>query len=105
MWTSCKEAVRTVDGARAGGETADWEWALQHAVFPGTQPGTPIIRGLDLVDHASHDVDALRLVVCEETPSPEAFRAGAERMTGWLADPHDANYWRAKAGLPPRQTC
>ncbi|WP_073920573.1 hypothetical protein [Streptomyces sp. CB00455] len=26
----------------------------------------------------------------------------AERLTGWLAGPHDADHWRAKAGLPPQ---
>ncbi|MFK4069902.1 hypothetical protein [Streptomyces sp. NPDC029674] len=54
-------------------------------------------------DHASHDVDALRIVVGEEASLPDAFRAGAERLTGWLADPHNADHWRAKAGLPPRR--
>ncbi|MEU7696948.1 hypothetical protein [Streptomyces sp. NPDC039028] len=53
-------------------------------------------------DHATHDVDALRLVVSEETRLPDAFRAGAERMLRWLARPHDADHWRAKAGLPAR---
>lgn len=113
----------------------------QHAAFPGTQPGTPIILGLDVIehaegggqlefllhvvwtdlgrlavdtavnvtcwcdtDHATHDVDALRLVAGEETSLPEAFGVGAERLTGWLADPHDADHWRARAGLPARWT-
>lgn len=53
-------------------------------------------------DHATHDVDALTVVVSDETSLPEAFWATAKRLTGWLADPHDADYWRAKAGLPPR---
>ncbi|MCX4985977.1 hypothetical protein [Streptomyces sp. NBC_00572] len=53
-------------------------------------------------DHATHDVDALRLVADEETSLPEVFRAGAERPTGWLADLHDADHWRAQAGLPAR---
>lgn len=53
-------------------------------------------------DHATHDVDALRIVVGEQTSLPDAFRAGADRLTGWLADPHDADHWRAEAGLPPR---
>jgi hypothetical protein len=138
---SLNQVAGTVDAARAGRETADWEWALEHAAFPGTQRGTPIVLGLDVIehaeegdqlefllqvvwtdpgrlavdaavnvacwcdtDHATHDVDALRLVVGGETSLPEAFRAGAELLTGWLADPHDADYWRAKAGLPPRRT-
>ncbi|MEW5627727.1 hypothetical protein AB1388_14315 [Streptomyces hydrogenans] len=54
-------------------------------------------------DHATHDVDALGLVVGEEASLPDAFRAGAERLTGWLADPHDADHWRARGGLPPRR--
>ncbi|MFB7828375.1 hypothetical protein [Streptomyces hydrogenans] len=54
-------------------------------------------------DHATHDVDALGLVVGEEASLPDAFRAGAERLTGWLADPRDADHWRAKGGLPPRR--
>ncbi len=54
-------------------------------------------------DHASHDVDALRLVVGEETSLPRAFQAGAERLIGWLTDPRDADFWRARAALPPRQ--
>ncbi|MFI0901672.1 hypothetical protein [Streptomyces sp. NPDC020983] len=116
------------------------EWALEHAAFPGTQLGTPIVFGLDVVehaeggdqlefllqvvwtdpgqlavdapvnvacwcesDHATHDVDPLRIVVGEETSLSDAFRAGAARLTAWLADPHDADRWRARAGLPPRQ--
>ncbi|MFJ7989194.1 hypothetical protein [Streptomyces sp. NPDC096351] len=137
---SLNQAARMVDTARAGGTTADWEWALEHAAFPGTQLGTPIVLGLDVIehaeggdqlefllqvvwtdpsqlavdaavnvacwcetDHATHDVDALRIVAGEETSLPDAFRAGAERLTGWLADPHGADHWRAKAGLPPRR--
>ncbi|XMA37148.1 hypothetical protein O1157_12465 [Streptomyces albogriseolus] len=53
-------------------------------------------------DHATHDIDALRLVVDEETSLPEAFWAAATRLTGWLTEPHDANHWRALAGLPLR---
>ncbi|GGY13247.1 hypothetical protein GCM10010326_00590 [Streptomyces xanthochromogenes] len=53
--------------------------------------------------HASHDVDALRLVVGEETSLPRAVQAGAERLIGWLTDPRDADFWRARAALPPRQ--
>ncbi|MFF6791707.1 hypothetical protein ACFY9C_21880 [Streptomyces filamentosus] len=126
-----------VDMARAGRVTAGWEWVLEHAVFPGTQVGTPVVLGLDVIEHAgggdqlefllqvvwidpgrlsvdasvnvacwcetshaTHDADAVRVVVGEETSLPGAFRAGAEHLTGWLADPHDADYWRAKAGLP-----
>ncbi|WP_329404266.1 hypothetical protein [Streptomyces melanogenes] len=55
-------------------------------------------------DHATHDVDAIRLVVGEVPSLPEAFRVGSERLTGWLADAHDADHWRAKVGLPPRCT-
>ncbi|MET8586424.1 hypothetical protein ABZX39_36995 [Streptomyces collinus] len=137
---SLHRAAGTVDAARAGRTTAFWEWALERAAFPGTQAGTPIALGLDVIehaeggdqlefllqvvwtdpgqlavdtaanvacwcktDHATHDVDALRLVIGEETSLSDAFRAGAERLTGWLADPHDADRWRAKAGLPPRR--
>jgi hypothetical protein len=132
--------VVTVDTARAGSTTAGWAWALEHAAFPGTQLGTPIVLGLDVIkhaegrdqlefllqvmwtdpgqlavdaavnvtcwsetDHATHDADALRLVVGEEISLSDAFGADAERLTGWLADPHDADHWRAKAGLPPRR--
>ncbi|MGW4725472.1 hypothetical protein [Streptomyces sp. NPDC004291] len=132
-------AADTVDAARVGRATADWEWFPEHAVFPGTQVGTPIVLGLDAIehaeggdqlefllqvvwtdrgrlavdaavnvacwcdtDHATHDVDALRLVIGEETSLSEAFRVGAERLTGWLTNPHDADYWRADAGLPAR---
>ncbi|MFC9343602.1 hypothetical protein ACFT0G_31175 [Streptomyces sp. NPDC057020] len=136
---SLNQAACTVDAARVSRDTADWEWFLDHAVFPGPQQGTPIIFGLEVIehadggdqlefllhvvwtdlgrlavdaavhvacwcdtDHASHDIDVLSLAVGEETSLPEAFCAGAERLTGWLADPHDADYWRGKAGLPPR---
>ncbi|MEU4039882.1 hypothetical protein [Streptomyces collinus] len=136
---SLHRAAGTVDAARARRTAADWEWALEHAAFPGTPLGTPIVLGLDVIehaeggdqlefllqvvwtdrghlavdtavnvacwcetDHATHDVDALRLVI-DETSLSDAFRAGAERLTGWLADPHDADHWRAKAGLPPRR--
>ncbi|MFE5594236.1 hypothetical protein [Streptomyces sp. NPDC056549] len=137
---SLSQTAGTVDAARAGRTTADWEWVLEHAAFEGTRLGTPIILGLDVVehaeggdqlefllqvvrtgpgrlavdaavnvacwcatDHATHDVDAMRFVVGEQTSLPGAFRAGAERLTGWLADPHDADHWRAKAGLPPKR--
>ncbi|WP_051833600.1 hypothetical protein [Streptomyces katrae] len=53
-------------------------------------------------DHASHDVDALRLVVGEETSLPRAFQVGAERLIAWLTNPRDADFWRARATLPPR---
>ncbi|MFE9046535.1 hypothetical protein ACFYOG_37380 [Streptomyces sp. NPDC007818] len=137
---SLRQAAGTVNTARAGKATAGWEWAVEHAVFPGTQPGTPVLLGLDVVehagdgdqlefllqvvwigpgrlaidvavnvacwceaDHATHDVDALRLVVGEETSLPDAFRIGVERLTGWLADPYNADHWRAMAGLPSRR--
>lgn len=137
---SLEHTARAVDAARAHGDKAEWEWALDHAVFPGPQPWTPIVLGLDVIehadggdqlefllqivwsdfgrlavdaavnvacwcdtDHASHDVDALRLVVGEETSLPRAFKAGAERLIGWLTDPRDADFWRARAALPPRQ--
>ncbi|MEU9859119.1 hypothetical protein [Streptomyces sp. NPDC047974] len=137
---SLKDAARAVDAARAIATGAEWEWALDHAIFAGPQPGTPVILGLDVIehahgsdqlefllqvvwtdlgrlavdaavnvacwcdtDHATHDVDAFSLAVDDLAMLPQAFRAGAERLIGWLADPHDADYWRAKAGLPARQ--
>ncbi|GHG04073.1 hypothetical protein ACFFSH_40505 [Streptomyces filamentosus] len=137
---SLNQTASTVDAARAGRTTADWEWVLEHAAFADSQPGTPIVLGLVVIehaaggdqlefllqvvrtgpgqlvvdaavnvacwcetDHATHDVDALRLAVGETTSLPDAFRAGAERLTGWLADPHDADHWRAQEGLPPRR--
>ncbi|MFE5515318.1 hypothetical protein ACFQ9J_32845 [Streptomyces sp. NPDC056529] len=137
---SLSQTAGMVDAVRAGKDTADWEWALGHAVFAGAQLGTPVVLGLDVIghtaggdqlefllqvvkpvpgrlavdaavnvacwcetEHASHDVDALRLVVGEEISLSDAFRAGAERLTGWLVDPRDPDYWRAKAGLPPRR--
>ncbi|WP_328868657.1 hypothetical protein OHT76_43925 [Streptomyces sp. NBC_00287] len=139
---SLKHAARGVDAARAGEDKAEWEWALDHVAFPGPQPWTPIILGLDVIehadrgdqlefllqvvwtdlgqlavdaavnvacwcdtDHAGHDVDALTLVVGGETSLPRAFQTGAERLIGWLADPRDADYWRSRAVLPPRQPC
>ncbi|RST19632.1 hypothetical protein E2C00_00300 [Streptomyces sp. WAC05374] len=139
---SLRHAARAVDAARVDGDGAEWEWALQHAVFPGTQPWTPIIFGLDVVehaagadqlefqlevvwtdrgrlavdaavnvacwcdtDHATHDVDALRLVVGEENSLAGVFQTGAERVIGWLTESRDADYWRARAGLPARQSC
>ncbi|MEW2130356.1 hypothetical protein [Streptomyces sp. NPDC005435] len=135
-----KDAARAVDAVRSDGIGAEWEWAPEHAVFPGPQPGTPIILGLDVVehagggdqlefllqvvwtdlgrlavdaavnvacwcdaDHASHDVDGFSRAVADPALLPRAFREGAERLTGWLADPRDADYWRAKAGLPARR--
>ncbi|MFD8207003.1 hypothetical protein ACFV2S_11440 [Streptomyces sp. NPDC059695] len=137
---SLEQTARAVDATRAHGDKAEWEWALRHVVFPGTQPWTPIVLGLDGIehadggdqlefllqvvwtdfgqlavdaavnvacwcdtDHASHDVDALRLVVGEETSLPRSFQAGAERLIGWLTDPRDADFWRARAALPPRR--
>ncbi|MCX5231291.1 hypothetical protein [Streptomyces sp. NBC_00233] len=136
---SLHQVARTVDAACVGKGTADWEWFLEHAAFPGTWRGTPVILGLDVIqhadgadqlefllqvvwtqtgqlavdaavsvacwcdtDHATHDVDTNRLEVGKDTSLPGAFRAGAERLTGWLADPHDADHWRARARLPPR---
>ncbi|MFJ9940084.1 hypothetical protein [Streptomyces erythrochromogenes] len=54
-------------------------------------------------DHATHDVDAFRLVAGEENSLLSAFQAGAERLLGWLADPGDADCWRARAGLSARR--
>ncbi|MET9348401.1 hypothetical protein [Streptomyces termitum] len=53
-------------------------------------------------EHATHDVDAFRRVVGEGTSLPDAFCSGAERLKRRLADPRDADYWRARAGLPQR---
>ncbi|MFF8816114.1 hypothetical protein [Streptomyces pactum] len=137
---SLEHTARAVDAARARGDKTEWEWALDHAVFPGPRPWTPVLLGLDVIeradggdqlefmlhvvwtdsgrlavdaavnvacwcdtDHAGHDVDALRLVVGEETSLPGAFAAGAQRLLGWLADPRDADFWRARAALPPRR--
>ncbi|MGW4272102.1 hypothetical protein ACWEGQ_06975 [Streptomyces seoulensis] len=136
---SLHRMARAVDEARRDGDTADWEWFPEHAAFPGRQAGTPIILGLNVIehaeegdqlefllqvvwtdlgqlavdaavnvacwcrtDHATHDVDALTVVVNDETSLHEAFRAAATHLIGRLAEPHDADYWRAKAGLPPR---
>ncbi|MFG2342405.1 hypothetical protein [Streptomyces yangpuensis] len=140
---SLRDAARAVDSARAERTQAEsrgeWEWALHHAVFPGPEPWTPVVLGLDVMehadggdqlefllqvvwtdlgrlavdaavnvacwcdtDHATHDVDAVRLVAGDAASLPRAFRAGAERLIGWLADPRDADRWRAEAGLPAR---
>ncbi|MEU5274833.1 hypothetical protein AB0G87_00290 [Streptomyces asoensis] len=136
---SLHRTARAVDEARREGDPSDWEWFPEHAAFSGSQVGTPIILGLDVIeqaeagdqlefrlqvvwtdlgqlavdaavnvacwcqtDHATHDADALTVVVSDETSLPEAFWTAATRMTGWLAEPHNADYWRAKAGLPPR---
>jgi hypothetical protein len=53
-------------------------------------------------DHTAHHVDHRRVVVEGGISLAEAFRAGAARMTGRLTDPHDADHWRAQAGLPAR---
>lgn len=37
-------------------------------------------------EHGTHDVDVLRLAIGDEVSLPQAFEAGAERMTRWLAD-------------------
>ncbi|MFD3720017.1 hypothetical protein [Streptomyces sp. NPDC058674] len=55
-------------------------------------------------DHATHDIDELTLVVDEATSLAQAFAAGSERLVGCLVDPHDADYWRNRAALPPRWT-
>lgn len=139
---SLRHKAPAVDATRVGEDGTEWHWALQHAVSPGTQPWTPIILGLDVIehaavgdqlefqlqvvwtdlgqlavdaavnvacwcytDHATHDVDALKLVVGEENSLPDAFQLGAERVIGWITDPRDADYWRARAGLSTRQRC
>lgn len=136
-----QNAVRAVDGVRARGDRTEWEWAPQHVVFRGPEPGTPIILGLDAIEqrdgsdqlefllqvvwtdqgqlavdtavnvacwcdteHATHDIDAVRVVVDDGTSLVSAFQAGTERLTRWLADPRDADHWRARAGLPIGQS-
>ncbi|MFI6475310.1 hypothetical protein ACIBL5_34280 [Streptomyces sp. NPDC050516] len=54
-------------------------------------------------EHATHDIDAFRIVAGEEASLSQAFAACAERLTGWLANPRDADYWRNRAALPPRR--
>ncbi|AEY86882.1 hypothetical protein SHJG_1607 [Streptomyces hygroscopicus subsp. jinggangensis 5008] len=54
------------------------------------------------INDTTHDVDARRIMAGEQTSLPGAFGAGAARLTGWLADPHDPDCWRATAGLPVR---
>ncbi|SEM41776.1 hypothetical protein [Streptacidiphilus jiangxiensis] len=53
-------------------------------------------------DHGTHDVEVLNSVVGDEISLPEAFEACADRMAGWLADPRDADFWRAREDLPTR---
>ena len=55
-------------------------------------------------DHATHDVDALHLIINGETSLSQAFRAGVDRLVGWLADPRDADYWRLWPVSPPART-
>ncbi|MFD8634777.1 hypothetical protein [Streptomyces sp. NPDC059533] len=137
---SLKDGARAVEAARVNAAGTEWEWALDHAVFPGPQPGTPIILGLDVIehagggdqlefllqvvwtdlgqlavdavvnvacwcdtDHATHDVDAFSHDIADLALLPQAFHAGVERLIGWLGDPRNADYWRAKAGLPARR--
>lgn len=132
--------ARTIDAARSADDSPAWEWAPHHAVFPGSQPWTNVILGMQVIknaasgdglefhldvewtndgqlavaaavdvacwcdtDHATHDVDALRLAVGEEASLPQAFAACAEQLLGWLNNPQDADYWRDRANLPPRQ--
>ncbi len=108
--------------------------------LPGPAAWTPIVLGLDVIEHAdgddqldfllhvvwtdwgrlavdaavnvacwcdrdqaSHDADALSLVVGEETSLPRAFHADAERLIGWLTGPRNADFWRARAAFPPRR--
>lgn len=54
-------------------------------------------------DHGTHDVDVLQTTVDDEISLPQAFEGCAERMAGWLADPRDADHWRAREGLPARR--
>ncbi|MFB7949548.1 hypothetical protein ACFC6L_32095 [Kitasatospora phosalacinea] len=54
-------------------------------------------------DHGTHDVDVLKVVVGDETSLPRVFAACAERMTVWMTDPRDADYWRTREDLPVRQ--
>ncbi len=57
-------------------------------------PGTPIVLGLDVIEHTGGGdklellpqvvwTDPGRLAVGEETSLSDAFRVGAERLTGW----------------------
>ncbi|MFJ6573503.1 hypothetical protein ACIQNU_39475 [Streptomyces sp. NPDC091292] len=135
---SLQSAASAVD--RASANRTEWEWALQLVVFHDSEPGSPVILGVDVIEHAdgtdrlefllqvvwtekgqlavdaavnvacwcdsehaTHDIDAVRVVVDDETSLVNAFRASAERLTGWLADPRDADHWRARAGLPVRR--
>ncbi|MEV6209159.1 hypothetical protein [Kitasatospora sp. NPDC051914] len=55
------------------------------------------------IDHGTHDVDVLKFAVGDGISLPRAFEACAERMTTWLADPRDADFWRAREDLPARR--
>ncbi|MFF5505812.1 hypothetical protein [Streptomyces roseolus] len=50
---SLNQTAGMVDAARTGRSTTEWEWALGHAASAGTQPGTPIVLGLDVIEHAA----------------------------------------------------
>ncbi|MFJ1793237.1 hypothetical protein [Kitasatospora griseola] len=47
-------------------------------------------------DHGTHDVEVLKFAVDDEMSLPAAFEACAARMADWLADPHDADFWRSR---------
>ncbi|MFD7963512.1 hypothetical protein ACFV5J_22205 [Streptomyces zaomyceticus] len=54
-------------------------------------------------DHGTHDVDALTSPAGDAASLRQGFAQGAERLIGWLADPRDADHWRARAALPSRR--
>ncbi|MFD8012567.1 hypothetical protein [Streptomyces sp. NPDC058955] len=49
---SMRRAAGAIGAARVDRDGAEWEWALQHAAFPGTQPWTPVILGLGAIGQA-----------------------------------------------------
>ncbi|MDH6113092.1 hypothetical protein P3T36_005571 [Kitasatospora sp. MAP12-15] len=54
-------------------------------------------------DHGTHDVDVLTFAVGDDVSLSRAFEAGAERVAGWLAEPQNADFWRAREDLPARR--
>lgn len=50
---SLRQTARTIDAARVAGGSKEWEWAPDHAFFPGSRPWTSTVLGVEVIEHAA----------------------------------------------------
>ncbi|MFF0484881.1 hypothetical protein [Streptomyces sp. NPDC004435] len=88
---SLNQTANTVDAARAGRTTADWEWVLEPVAFAGSQPGMPIVLGLVVIEHAAGGDQLEFLLQVVRTGPGQLVLEAAVNVACWCETDHAAH--------------